>query len=107
MFAEINIICLMVYVYQFVPDTQHRVFAYVNPLVRKPNVWIYSNLDSKFLFKVYHDNNEIDDEVDDYFELVTQTGLNFVKGVRFSYLSDCRIFGGPLTWFNAKFSKTY
>lgn len=77
-------------------------------MIKKLSVIINLNVDSKFFIAAFYDTTTTDDDILNIFSLLTSSGTNFVKsGVYYSYIPDKRVFGGPLTWQNAKFGKTY
>lgn len=66
-----------------------------------------SILDTTYLVKAFYDATSPDTEANEIFDLVSTTGTNFAKGVRYSYIRNKRVFGGVLTWYSAKFQKVY
>lgn len=64
---------------------------------------------SKYKFKAFYDLSEDDTVANGHFDLVSQVGVNFEKGltIYFSYLNKKRVLGGSLVWLNAKFAKTF
>lgn len=101
--AKLDIIYIKVNVLLFAQFTQQ--------IVSIMKIWYHVfflyYLDSRYLAKGFYDLNMTIEDIDSFYDSVSDPGNNFQTGQKFSFLNEKIVLGGMLVWTNSIYKKNW